>query len=315
MGVDWEVGRGPGDFTQTALGTRRRRVGDAAAGSLLPPSLQQALATGPPTRAGCCAIKHVVILMQENRSFDHYFGSLRGVRGFGDRNAVQLPGGKSVFEQPGSCTPCCPSRCASAAEAQKKDLQYIGDLDHSWSGGAKAWNNGWMDGWISAKTAATHGVLHARGHPAALRTRRHLHRLRRLPLLHPHLHEPQPQPPVERQDRLRGERQRGRSATTRTTRATTPATTGAPTPSGWRRRARSWKTYTEWENFTDNQIEFFTTFKAIARKALAKTGRAERYTFMEAFYAKVRDADDDAERAQAARASGGGRRHPDGRRA
>src|SRR5271154_1888924 len=29
-------------------------------------------------------IKHVVILMQENRSFDHYFGTLRGVRGFGD---------------------------------------------------------------------------------------------------------------------------------------------------------------------------------------------------------------------------------------
>ena len=27
-------------------------------------------------------IKHVVILMQENRSFDHYFGTLSGVRGF-----------------------------------------------------------------------------------------------------------------------------------------------------------------------------------------------------------------------------------------
>jgi phospholipase C len=26
-----------------------------------------------------------MILMQENRSFDHYFGSLSGVRGFGDQ--------------------------------------------------------------------------------------------------------------------------------------------------------------------------------------------------------------------------------------
>jgi phospholipase C len=29
-------------------------------------------------------IKHVVIIVQENRSFDHYFGSYRGVRGFSD---------------------------------------------------------------------------------------------------------------------------------------------------------------------------------------------------------------------------------------
>ena len=45
-------------------------------------------------------IKHVVVVMQENRSFDHYFGSMRGVRGFGDRSAITLPGGTSVFQQP-----------------------------------------------------------------------------------------------------------------------------------------------------------------------------------------------------------------------
>jgi phospholipase C len=42
----------------------------------------------------------VVILMQENRRFDHYFGSLKGVRGFGDRSTITLPGGRSVFQQP-----------------------------------------------------------------------------------------------------------------------------------------------------------------------------------------------------------------------
>jgi phospholipase C len=47
-------------------------------------------------------IKHVVILMQENRSFDHYFGSLKGVRGFGDRSTITLPGGLPVFQQPTS---------------------------------------------------------------------------------------------------------------------------------------------------------------------------------------------------------------------
>src|SRR6478752_4466220 len=81
-------------------------LGAAAAGSLLPPSLQAAIAAQPAHSAGSGgrdglgAIKHVVILMQENRSFDHYFGTLRGVRGFGDRNAVELPSGKPVFEQP-----------------------------------------------------------------------------------------------------------------------------------------------------------------------------------------------------------------------
>ena len=40
-------------------------------------------------------IKHVVVVMQENRSFDHYFGAMKGVRGFGDRATILLPGGKT----------------------------------------------------------------------------------------------------------------------------------------------------------------------------------------------------------------------------
>lgn len=45
-------------------------------------------------------IRHVVILMQENRGFDRYFGTLRGVRGFGDRATILLPGGLPVWQQP-----------------------------------------------------------------------------------------------------------------------------------------------------------------------------------------------------------------------
>src|SRR5690242_8781701 len=44
-------------------------------------------------------IKHIVVLMQENRSFDHYYGSLAGVIGFGDRSTITLPGGSSVWQQ------------------------------------------------------------------------------------------------------------------------------------------------------------------------------------------------------------------------
>ncbi|HEX4258901.1 MAG TPA: alkaline phosphatase family protein, partial [Streptosporangiaceae bacterium] len=51
---------------------------------------------GPQPRHGDIRdIKHVVVVMQENRSFDHYFGSMRGVRGFGDRSTILLPGGNS----------------------------------------------------------------------------------------------------------------------------------------------------------------------------------------------------------------------------
>ena len=44
-------------------------------------------------------VDHVVILMQENRSFDHYFGTMNGVRGFADRFPIPLPGGRTVWAQ------------------------------------------------------------------------------------------------------------------------------------------------------------------------------------------------------------------------
>src|SRR5947209_4768838 len=86
--------------------SRRRFLGiaggtllGASAGSLLPPSLHRAMAE-PMRRGGLRAIEHVVILMQENRAFDNYFGTLRGVRGIADPAAIELRGGKSVFHQP-----------------------------------------------------------------------------------------------------------------------------------------------------------------------------------------------------------------------
>lgn len=45
-------------------------------------------------------VEHIVIFMQENRPFDHYYGSLSGVRGFNDRAHPNLKTGKSVFHQP-----------------------------------------------------------------------------------------------------------------------------------------------------------------------------------------------------------------------
>src|SRR5437660_11249634 len=73
-----------------------------AAGVLSNSLIARALAN-PPKCGSLKDIQHVVILIQENRSFDHYFGSYRGVRGFADPNALLLNDGSglTVFAQPG----------------------------------------------------------------------------------------------------------------------------------------------------------------------------------------------------------------------
>src|ERR1051325_9657731 len=72
----------------------------SAAATAFPPSIQRALALPANRATGTIEdVEHVVFLMQENRSFDHYFGTLRGVRGFGDPRAVILPSGKPVWNQ------------------------------------------------------------------------------------------------------------------------------------------------------------------------------------------------------------------------
>ena len=280
--------------------TRRRlfaigggALGVAAAGSLLPPSLQAAIAAEKPASGGLRAIKHVVVLMQENRSFDHYFGTLRGVRGFGDRNAIELPGGKPVFEQPsGPLKSVLPFPVRDAAAAQQKDLQYIGDLDHSWDGGHKAWGQGWMNGWVTAKTGATMAYYDRRDLPLHYEL---ADTFTICDAYHSSIHTSTSPNRNHLWSGWTGYEANGSRAVTNAaySEGTHP---GYPWPTYAERlekAGRSWQTYTEWENFTDNNIEFFTSFKNIARKALAKTGG---HTFMESFYAKVRDTKDAAER-------------------
>src|ERR1700743_329280 len=82
------------------LGNLARFAALAAASSVLPPNLRRALAQEAPRKGSLRDIKHVVLLMQENRSFDHYFGTMAGVRGFNDPDAIKLASGNSVFHQP-----------------------------------------------------------------------------------------------------------------------------------------------------------------------------------------------------------------------
>ncbi|WEB40276.1 phospholipase C, phosphocholine-specific [Streptomyces yunnanensis] len=273
------------------LGVGAAAAGAAVAGSLLPPSLQQALAqdAAHPVRqrgGGLREIEHVVVLMQENRSFDHYFGMLRGVRGFGDRNAVELPGGRSVFEQPGplGVRHVLPFSVRDAAAAQKKDLQYIGNLDHSWEGGHRAWNGGWMNNWIAAKSSATMAhydrrdvplhyeladtftvcdAYHSSIHSSTSPNRNHL-------VSGWTGFEPGNGKRAVGNDAYDEDKHTGYTWTTY--------------PERLEKAGHSWRVYQEWDNFTDNNLEFYASFKAVAHKALAKVDGVHNMT---AYYGRL----------------------------
>lgn len=107
-------------------------------------------------------VKHVVILMQENRSFDHYYGTMAGVRGFGDKQVLELPAessftGGPVFRQPSGTKGA--SVLPFHMDSAKYNAQNAGGLDHSWAGGHSAWNNGAWNRWIDAKSSQTMGYF------------------------------------------------------------------------------------------------------------------------------------------------------------
>jgi phospholipase C len=93
--------------------------------------------------------------MQENRSFDHYFGGLRGVRGRSDPTSLRLQNGASVFQQP---TQGASSRGPFHLDGAA-DTPCPADLDHSWNGTHAAWNNARWDGWVATKGPASMGYL------------------------------------------------------------------------------------------------------------------------------------------------------------
>jgi phospholipase C len=146
--------------------TRRdflRFAAAAAAGTgILPPAIQRALAIPAARRTGTIKdVEHVVILMQENRSFDHYFGTLRGVRGFSDPRPAPLPNGKSIWHQPIAETKTNKyhDRGLSPEATQvlpfyinpQLTTEFVAGTDHGWSSGHLAWNHGHWNQWLNQK--------------------------------------------------------------------------------------------------------------------------------------------------------------------
>jgi phospholipase C len=124
----------------------------AALSAAFPASIGRALSLPANNRTGTIEdVEHIVILMQENRSFDHYFGTLRGVRGYSDPRAILLPTGNQVWYQPNGGSYLLPFHPG----APNLGLQFLEDLPHDWKSTHAAWNLGKYDQWVSNKGTTT----------------------------------------------------------------------------------------------------------------------------------------------------------------
>jgi phospholipase C len=91
-------------------------------------------------------IDHVVILIDENRSFDHYFGSYRGVKGFADQSAA--------FQQPypgNTSTPPAGVLLPFHLDTTKLNAACTHDITHDWVPQHQSWDNGAMNGFITSR--------------------------------------------------------------------------------------------------------------------------------------------------------------------
>src|ERR1700754_146264 len=104
-------------------------AGTTGLNGMIPESVQRAFAINPDAGTTFRDAEHVVILMQENRSFDHCFGALRGVRGFRDPRVHVQPNGTPVwFQTDAAGHTFAPFRL----DIGKTNATWLGGLPHSW---------------------------------------------------------------------------------------------------------------------------------------------------------------------------------------
>jgi phospholipase C len=130
-----------GAAAATELGALLLHGCGVAGGNPIPPS-------GPSAACGSklTDIEHVVIFIQENRSFDHYFGSYRGVRGFADHSLA--------FEQPDIANLTIPpigKLQPFHLDTSTTNAACTHDISHAWVPQHQSWNNGAMDGFVNSR--------------------------------------------------------------------------------------------------------------------------------------------------------------------
>ncbi|MEO9020640.1 MAG: phospholipase C, phosphocholine-specific [Ginsengibacter sp.] len=116
--------------------------------TVMPPSIQRALAINPSVGSTFLDAENIVILMQENRSFDHCFGTLRGVRGFNDPRAIHLPNENLVWLQSNKEGD---TYLPFHFGIKDTKITWMGSVPHSRSSQVDAFNDGRYDKWLDSK--------------------------------------------------------------------------------------------------------------------------------------------------------------------
>ncbi|HRO84929.1 MAG TPA: phospholipase C, phosphocholine-specific [Niabella sp.] len=129
-------------------------AGGAGILSGLPASILKAASINPAKGSTYKDAEHIVLLMQENRSFDHCYGALRGVRGFNDRNILRLPNGNPVWLQTDERGR---SYLPFRLDMQNTKITWMGGLPHAWKDQVDARNGGLYDKWLLAKKTGYKG--------------------------------------------------------------------------------------------------------------------------------------------------------------
>ncbi|MHA7607509.1 phosphocholine-specific phospholipase C [Elizabethkingia meningoseptica] len=123
-------------------------LGGLGVSTAIHPSILKAMNIKPEKGSTFYDAEHVVILMQENRSFDHCFGTLKGVRGFMDKYAFRKPDGKSVFFQKDKTGK---TYAPFNLDIKNTRATWMSSLPHSWPNQQHALNKGKYDQWLLAK--------------------------------------------------------------------------------------------------------------------------------------------------------------------
>ncbi|MCF4164776.1 phospholipase C, phosphocholine-specific [Zavarzinia compransoris] len=128
----------------------------ATAATVFPGAIQKALAIQANNATkSIMDVEHVVVLMMENRSFDHYFGTFPGVRGFSDRFPIPLAGGRDVFHQSNGERIITPYHL----DQTKGNAQRIDSTPHRWIDAHQAWADGRMSNWPEFKEDRSMGYF------------------------------------------------------------------------------------------------------------------------------------------------------------
>jgi phospholipase C len=120
----------------------------AGLSGVLPASIQRAMAIDAAPGSTFMDAEHIVILMQENRSFDHCFGTLKGVRGYNDPRAIDLPSKNKVWLQSNAKGETyAPFRL----DIKQTKSTWMESLPHSWKNQVNSRNDGKFDQWLENK--------------------------------------------------------------------------------------------------------------------------------------------------------------------